>query len=128
MVTAGVAGSRRRRDVDGRGEYISVSSQRDAEDADREIEAEALAQNRTASCTSWRRSTSTGASNRDSRALVAEQLMAQDELGAHMRDELGITEIALARPFQAAATSAVSFIAGALPPLLAVTFVPGRRV
>jgi VIT1/CCC1 family predicted Fe2+/Mn2+ transporter len=50
--------------------------------------------------------------------------MAHDELGAHMRDELGITEIATARPFQAAATSAVSFTAGALLPLLAVTFAP----
>ena len=52
--------------------------------------------------------------------LVAEQLMAHDELGAHMRDELGITEIATARPFQAARTSAVAFTAGALLPLLAV--------
>ena len=48
--------------------------------------------------------------------LVAEQLMAHDELGAHMRDELGITEIATARPFQAAWTSAVAFTAGALLP------------
>ena len=50
--------------------------------------------------------------------------MAHDELGAHMRDELGITEIATARPYQAAGTSAVSFTAGALLPLLAVTFAP----
>ena len=53
--------------------------------------------------------------------LVADQLMAHDELGAHMRDELGITEIAIARPFQAAGTSAVAFTLGALLPLLAVT-------
>ena len=56
--------------------------------------------------------------------LVAEQLMAHDELGAHMRDELGITEVAIARPFQAAWTSAVAFTAGALLPLLAVTLAP----
>jgi VIT1/CCC1 family predicted Fe2+/Mn2+ transporter len=50
--------------------------------------------------------------------------MAHDELGAHMRDELGITEVAIARPFQAAATSAVAFTAGALLPFAAVTLAP----
>jgi len=56
--------------------------------------------------------------------LVAEQLMAHDDLGAHMRDELGITEIALARPFQAAGTSVLAFISGAVLPLLAVIIAP----
>jgi VIT1/CCC1 family predicted Fe2+/Mn2+ transporter len=56
--------------------------------------------------------------------LVAGQLMAHDELGAHARDELGITEVSTARPFQAAWTSAVSFTAGAIIPVLAVWLSP----
>ena len=50
--------------------------------------------------------------------------MAHDELGAHMRDELGITEIAAASPFQAAWTSVIAFTAGAILPLLAITLAP----
>ena len=51
---------------------------------------------------------------------VAEQLMAHDALGAHARDELGITEMMNARPLQAALASAASFAVGALLPLLGV--------
>ena len=54
---------------------------------------------------------------------VAEQLMAHDALGAHARDELGISETLSARPIQAALTSAASFAVGAALPLLAVAFV-----
>ncbi|MFM9481592.1 VIT1/CCC1 transporter family protein, partial [Streptomyces scabiei] len=50
---------------------------------------------------------------------VAEQLTAKDALGAHARDELGLTDIAVARPMQAAGASAMSFAAGALLPILA---------
>src|SRR5262249_20828351 len=56
--------------------------------------------------------------------LVAEQLMAHDELGAHARDELGITEVSTARPFQAAYTSAAAFTIGALLPVLASVLSP----
>ncbi|HET9729597.1 MAG TPA: VIT1/CCC1 transporter family protein, partial [Acidimicrobiia bacterium] len=56
--------------------------------------------------------------------LVAEQLMAHDDIGAHMRDELGITEVARARPFQAAWTSALAFSSGAILPLLAIILLP----
>jgi VIT1/CCC1 family predicted Fe2+/Mn2+ transporter len=56
--------------------------------------------------------------------LVAEQLMAHDAVGAHVRDELGITEIAQARPFQASWTSAIAFTSGAILPLLAITLTP----
>jgi VIT1/CCC1 family predicted Fe2+/Mn2+ transporter len=55
---------------------------------------------------------------------VAEQLMAHDALGAHARDELGISETLSARPIQAAFTSAASFAVGAAMPLLAVAAVP----
>jgi vacuolar iron transporter family protein len=56
--------------------------------------------------------------------MVAEQLMAHDALGAHARDELGISETLSARPIQAALTSAASFAVGAALPLLAVVIGP----
>jgi VIT1/CCC1 family predicted Fe2+/Mn2+ transporter len=55
---------------------------------------------------------------------VADQLMAKDALGAHARDELGISEITTARPIQAAFTSAATFSVGAAAPLLAVLVSP----
>jgi VIT1/CCC1 family predicted Fe2+/Mn2+ transporter len=124
VLTAGLAGLIGGAMSMAAGEYISVSSQRDAEDADRKIEAEALATDRMAELRELakiyeHRGVEPGLSR-----LVAEQLMAHDELGAHMRDELGITEVALARPFQAAAASVSAFTLGAILPLLAVTLAP----
>ncbi len=58
--------------------------------------------------------------------LVAQQLMARDALGAHARDELGISEIAVARPIQAAVASALSFTMGAAAPLLLALASPMR--
>ena len=107
------------------GEYISVSSQRDAEEADLRDRGRgarrrtAQAELRELAKIYEHRGVEPGLAR-----LVAEQLMAHDELGAHMRDELGITEVAIARPFQAACTSAVAFTVGALLPLLAVTLAP----
>ena len=57
---------------------------------------------------------------------VAQQLMAKDALGAHARDELGISEITTARPVQAALTSAATFAVGAALPLLMVLVTPTR--
>jgi VIT1/CCC1 family predicted Fe2+/Mn2+ transporter len=124
VLTAGVAGLVGGAMSMATGEYISVSSQRDSEEADRAIEAEAIAQDRQAELRELakiyeHRGVEPGISR-----IVAEQLMAHDELGAHMRDELGITELATARPFQAAGTSAVAFTTGALLPLLAVMLAP----
>jgi VIT1/CCC1 family predicted Fe2+/Mn2+ transporter len=59
---------------------------------------------------------------------VAAQLMAKDALGAHARDELGISETTTARPVQAAWTSAVSFSVGAAAPLILVLVAPQSRV
>jgi len=59
---------------------------------------------------------------------VAEKLMAKDALGAHARDELGITEELKPRPIQAALTSAVSFSAGALVPIITVLLVPSSHI
>jgi VIT1/CCC1 family predicted Fe2+/Mn2+ transporter len=100
------------------GEYVSVSSQSDTENADLErekrelsddpdFEKEELAQIYVAR----------GVRPRLARQ-VAEQLMAKDALAAHARDELGISEISVARPIQAALASAASFSLGAAGPLV----------
>jgi VIT1/CCC1 family predicted Fe2+/Mn2+ transporter len=99
------------------GEYVSVSSQADTERADLERERRELAED--------------GDLERDELAAiyvgrglepqlaheVADQLMAHDALGAHARDELGLSEIHSARPFQAALASAATFTVGAALPL-----------
>ena len=108
------------------GEYVSVSSQSDTERADlaretRELsadpafEAEELAQIYV----------SRGLEANLARE-VAKQLMAKDALGAHARDELGISAITTARPTQAALASAATFCVGAAAPLLLVTIAPER--
>src|SRR5512145_1075987 len=106
------------------GEYVSVSSQSDTEQADLarerrelsedpEFEKEELAQIYVAR----------GVEPKLARQ-VALQLMAKDALGAHARDELGISEITTARPIQAALTSAATFSVGAAAPLALVLLSP----
>jgi len=106
------------------GEYVSVSSQADTEQADLNRERKELATDHDFEL----RELATIYEQRGiepSLALkVAEQLMAHDALGAHARDELGISEITTARPVQAALTSAASFAVGALMPLAAVLLMP----
>jgi VIT1/CCC1 family predicted Fe2+/Mn2+ transporter len=102
------------------GEYVSVSSQLDAERADLEIEAQALQDHPRAELHELTRIYEERGVEPGLARLVAGQLMAKDELGAHARDELGITELAQARPVQAACTSALAFTAGAIWPVLAV--------
>lgn len=99
------------------GEYVSVSSQYDTEKA-------ALAEEQEELNADYRGEHHELSSIYVSRGLdlqlakqVAEQLMNHDALGAHARDELGISDITTARPFQAAWTSALSFSSGALLPL-----------
>jgi VIT1/CCC1 family predicted Fe2+/Mn2+ transporter len=106
------------------GEYVSVSSQADTESADLARErAElgnqpALEREELASIYAGR-----GVELELARK-VADQLMARDALGAHGRDELGISEITTARPIQAALTSALTFSAGAALPLAAAALAP----
>jgi len=102
------------------GEYVSVSSQRDAEQADLAVEAEALRDHPRAELHELARIYEERGVEPDLAALVAGQLMAKDELGAHARDELGITDLATARPVQAAWTSALAFTCGAIWPVIAV--------
>lgn len=106
------------------GEYVSVSSQADTEQADLARERKELATDVDAELAEL-------ASIYQSRGLepalakqVAQQLMAHDALGAHARDELGFTESMTARPVQAALASAGSFTAGAALPLLVVLLAP----
>lgn len=104
------------------GEYVSVSSQSDTERADLARERRELAEDHDREVQELamiyeRRGLETGLANQ-----VAVQLMQHDSLGAHARDELGISEITTARPLQAALASAATFTAGAALPLLVVVF------
>jgi len=102
------------------GEYVSVRSQADSERAALDLERAELAADDKGE---RRELTAIYVARGLDPALakqVAEQLMAHDALGAHARDELGISETLRARPIQAAFTSAASFAVGAIMPLLAV--------
>ena len=76
----------------------------------------------------WRKYTSSAGSTHELAVKVADQLMAKDALGAHARDELGISEITTARPIQAALTSAATFAIGAAMPLLMVVVSPSDKL
>ena len=106
------------------GEYVSVSSQSDTENADLERERTELA-------TDPQREHAELAGIYVQRGLtpdlarqVADQLTAHDALGAHARDELGLSEITRARPLQAAVASAAAFATGAALPFVLVLLVP----
>ena len=95
------------------GEYVSVSSQSDTEQADLAREQAELAGQPDYECEELTRIYMDRGVDADLARQVAIQLMAKDSLGAHARDELGISEITAARPIQAALTSAATFAAGA---------------
>ena len=106
------------------GEYVSVKSQADTEAADlarerRELAADVDAEHRELSGIYVQRGLDPELADE-----VAAQLMAHDAIGAHARDELGISQTLSARPVQAALASATSFTAGAALPLLVVLMVP----
>jgi VIT1/CCC1 family predicted Fe2+/Mn2+ transporter len=106
------------------GEYVSVSSQADTENADLAREKQELADDpkfETAELAQIY--IGRGVAPALARQ-VAVQLMAKDALGAHARDELGISEVVAAQPIQAALTSAATFAAGAALPLLTAIFAP----
>ena len=110
------------------GEYVSVSSQADTEQADLVRERAELKTNPVAE-----EDELTGIYVKRGLAAplarqVARELMAKDALSAHARDELGISEFTTARPVQAAITSALTFSAGAAMPLLAVVLSPAARI
>jgi VIT1/CCC1 family predicted Fe2+/Mn2+ transporter len=110
------------------GEYVSVSSQSDTENADRgreqrELEEDPESERRELAAIYRTRGLDSALA-----LQVADQLMAHDALGAHMRDELGINEIMVARPVQAALFSAASFAVGAILPVLMALIFTGARL
>jgi VIT1/CCC1 family predicted Fe2+/Mn2+ transporter len=106
------------------GEYVSVSSQADTEQAELERERNELATLPAQEHEELTQIYVDRGLSRDLAHQVADQLMAKDALAAHARDELGITETIAANPIQAAVTSAVTFAAGAALPLLTVLVAP----
>ncbi len=106
------------------GEYISVSSQLDTENADLAIEKESLANNFKAEKDELAKIYQTRGLEPVLAEKVAEQLMAHDALGAHARDEIGISEAVSAKPVQAAFYSACTFSIGAALPLLVAWTIP----
>src|SRR5688572_3361850 len=106
------------------GEYVSVHSQVDATKADLAIEKEELADDPGAELRELESIYVKRGLKPDLAKQVAEELTAHDALGAHARDELGITEESKPRPIQAALSSALSFTIGAAAPLLVVVLTP----
>ena len=110
------------------GEYVSVHSQADTEQADlarerAELEKDRPAEQRELAAIYVTRGLAPALAKQ-----VAEQLMAHDAIGAHARDELGISTTLAARPVQAALASAASFAVGAALPLAVVWLAPGRNL
>ena len=119
VLTAGIAGLAAGAMSMAAGEYVSVQSQADPEQADiaretRELETQPELERAELVAIYRRRGL-----DQDLATRVADQLMAHDALGAHVRDELGITETLRARPVQAAMASAASFAVGATLPIAA---------
>lgn len=110
------------------GEYVSVHSQADSEEAElarerKELETDVEGEHKELAAIYVGRGLDPALARQ-----VAEQLMAHDALDAHMRDELGITDTLKARPLQAAGASALSFAIGAALPLLVVALAPASLV
>ncbi|MGK5093828.1 VIT family protein [Deltaproteobacteria bacterium TL4] len=110
------------------GEYVSVSSQADTENADLELEKKSLKHDNEFEQLELAALYEERGLDSNLAKLVATQLMAHDALGAHARDELGIFESVRARPIQAAFSSSATFTVGAALPLLVAWIVPGTQL
>lgn len=132
VILAGVAGMVAGAVSMAAGEYVSVSSQADTENADIARERQELAESAESELRELAEIYQERGLDPTLARAVAEQLTTHDALGAHARDELGITEITAARPVQAAVASAATFAVGAALPLLVVLAAPptllGRAV
>jgi VIT1/CCC1 family predicted Fe2+/Mn2+ transporter len=124
ILTAGIAGLVAGALSMAAGEYVSVSSQRDAEQADIRLEQRELRTDPPGELRELAEIYERRGLPPDLAADVARALTSGDALQAHLRDELGLSEDRLARPLQAAWASALSFSTGAALPLLAVALVP----
>ena len=112
----------------GAGEYVSVSSQADTERADLDQERKALELDFGAEQEELRDIYVKRGLEHELATVVSRQLMAHDALGAHARDDIGITLALAARPLQAAVMSSISFAIGGIVPLLAVILAPAEQV
>lgn len=110
------------------GEYVSVSAQSDSEAADLARERRELTEETESEQDELTRIYIGRGLEAELARKVALQLMAHDALGAHARDELGISELTTAKPLQAAVASAASFATGAALPLLVVMLSPLSRL
>jgi VIT1/CCC1 family predicted Fe2+/Mn2+ transporter len=106
------------------GEYVSVSSQTDVEQADIEREKKELQEMPETELLVLAQIYERRGLTKETAMQVAKELTAADALSAHMRDELGINEISQANPLQAALASGISFCIGGVLPLLVVLFAP----
>src|SRR5579862_5822937 len=128
VVVAGVAGLVAGAMSMAAGEYVSVHSQADTEQADLKLERAELKADEKGEHQELQAIYVERGLDPSLAKQVAEQLMAHDALGAHARDELGISETLSARPIQAALASAGSFAIGAAMPLLVTALVPEPRL
>tara|TARA_R110001599_G_scaffold108830_4_gene272089 strand:+ start:5133 stop:5828 length:696 start_codon:yes stop_codon:yes gene_type:complete len=110
------------------GEYVSVSSQADTERADIMRERQELIDQPEQELRELAASFTTRGVSDEVASEVAKQLTAYDAIGAHAREELGITDLATARPLLAAFTSALTFAIGAMPPLIIVFVAPADQI
>lgn len=110
------------------GEYVSVSSQADTEAADVAKEKQELIEMPDAELKELIFIYQRRGLSKELATQVAEAMTAHDALGAHLRDELGISEVHAAKPVQAALSSAAAFAVGALPPLLLVWLVSAAQL
>ena len=110
------------------GEYVSVSSQSDTENADLALEKKSLEQDVEFEKDELAKIYERRGLESVLAKQVAEQLMAHDALGAHARDEIGISESVSAQPVQAAFSSAGTFTVGAALPLVVAWVVPGSQL
>lgn len=128
ILTAGIAGLVAGALSMAVGEYVSVSSQRDSERADIDIERRSLEANPDAELRELSEIYVRRGLDADLAAKVAQQLHDHDAVKAHARDELGIDHDALSNPLQAALASAVTFSLGAAVPILAALIpLDGKR-
>ncbi|MGB9432254.1 MAG: VIT family protein [Candidatus Acidiferrum sp.] len=128
VVVAGVAGLVAGAMSMAAGEYVSVHSQADTEQAELNLERAELKSDNKGEHNELTAIYIARGLDHSLAKQVAEQLMAHDALGSHARDELGISETFRARPIQAALTSAGSFATGAAMPLLVTAIAPAVRL
>src|SRR5450631_1824242 len=124
ILAAGIAGIVAGALSMGAGEFVSVSSQADTERADLDLEQNAIKSDSAAEEAELRDIYIKRGLNPELAVHVSQQLMAHDALGAHARDDIGITEALTARPLQVAFVSSISFALGGIVPLITGSLSP----